>query len=226
MNKPIIQSQNLKKSYRQGQVDIDVLRGINLSIEKGARIAIVGPSGSGKSSLLQLLGGLDLPSGGKVSIQGEDWQSLTEGQRCLRRNQHLGFIYQFHHLLPELSALENVCLPLWLAGYSKSDASLGARDILQDLGLGNRLTHKPGQLSGGERQRVAIARALVHQPGCVLADEPTGNLDQQTAYKIFDQMLLLNQHRQTALVVVTHDLNLAERMDKVLTLGDGYLQAK
>ena len=223
MSEVIIQCQQLKKSYQEGHNVIDVLQGINLSIAAGARIAIVGPSGSGKSSLLQLLGGLDTPTSGIVSIQGTDWQTLSESHRCAIRNKSLGFVYQFHHLLPEFSALENVAMPMLLAKTSKRDAFECARGILNDVGLGARLQHKPGQLSGGERQRVAIARALVHQPACVLADEPTGNLDHQTALKIFDVMLTLNQRYQTALVMVTHDLKLAERMDSVWSLYDGQL---
>lgn len=225
MNDVIIQCQQLKKSYQESQSVIDVLQGINLSIAAGARIAIVGPSGSGKSSLLQLLGGLDIPTSGTVSIQGTDWQTLSERQRCVIRNKSLGFVYQFHHLLPEFSALENVAMPMLLAKTSKRDAFESAREVLDHVGLGARLHHKPGQLSGGERQRVAIARALVHQPACVLADEPTGNLDHQTALKIFDVMLTLNQRYQTALVMVTHDLKLAKQMDRVWSLYDGQLHA-
>ncbi len=223
MNKSIISCRDLKKSYHDGHNVLHVLRGIDLTITRGMRIAIVGPSGSGKSSLLQLLGGLDVPSSGQVLIQGTDWQSLSEHRRCLLRNQQLGFVYQFHHLLPEFTALENVALPGLLANRSSDEALHRAQTILTEVGLGARLEHKPSQLSGGERQRVAIARALVQQPACVFADEPTGNLDQKTAAHIFDAMLDLNQRYQTALVVVTHDLNLAARMDKVLTLNSGQL---
>ena len=223
MNKSIISCRDLKKAYHDGHNVLHVLRGIDLTITRGMRIAIVGPSGSGKSSLLQLLGGLDVPSSGQVLIQGTDWQSLSEHRRCLLRNQQLGFVYQFHHLLPEFTALENVALPGLLANRSSDEALQRAQAILTEVGLGARLEHKPSQLSGGERQRVAIARALVQQPACVFADEPTGNLDQKTAAHIFDVMLDLNQRYQTALVVVTHDLNLAARMDKVLTLNSGQL---
>ncbi|MEI6095388.1 MAG: lipoprotein-releasing ABC transporter ATP-binding protein LolD [Gammaproteobacteria bacterium] len=223
MNKSIISCRDLKKAYHDGHNVLHVLRGIDLTITRGMRIAIVGPSGSGKSSLLQLLGGLDVPSSGQVLIQGTDWQSLSEHRRCLLRNQQLGFVYQFHHLLPEFTALENVALPGLLANRSSDEALHRAQTILTEVGLGARLEHKPSQLSGGERQRVAIARALVQQPACVFADEPTGNLDQKTAAHIFDAMLDLNQRYQTALVVVTHDLNLAARMDKVLTLNSGQL---
>ena len=223
MNKSIISCRDLKKAYHDGHNVLHVLRGIDLTITRGMRIAIVGPSGSGKSSLLQLLGGLDVPSSGQVLIQGTDWQSLSEHRRCLLRNQLLGFVYQFHHLLPEFTALENVALPGLLANRSSDEALHRAQTILTEVGLGARLEHKPSQLSGGERQRVAIARALVQQPACVFADEPTGNLDQKTAAHIFDVMLDLNQRYQTALVVVTHDLNLAARMDKVLTLNSGQL---
>ena len=223
MNKPIISCRDLKKAFHDGHNVLHVLRGIDLTIMRGMRVAIVGPSGSGKSSLLQLLGGLDVPSSGQVLIQGTDWQSLSEHRRCLLRNQQLGFVYQFHHLLPEFTALENVALPGLLAKRSSEEALQRAQAILTEVGLGARLEHKPSQLSGGERQRVAIARALVQQPACVFADEPTGNLDQKTAAHIFDVMLDLNQRYQTALVVVTHDLNLAARMDKVLTLNSGQL---
>ena len=223
MNKSIISCRDLKKAYHDGHNVLHVLRGIDLTITRGMRIAIVGPSGSGKSSLLQLLGGLDVPSSGQVLIQGTDWQSLSEHRRCLLRNQQLGFVYQFHHLLPEFTALENVALPGLLANRSSDEALHRAQTILTEVGLGARLEHKPSQLSGGERQRVAIARALVQQPACVFADEPTGNLDQKTSAHIFDVMLDLNQRYQTALVVVTHDLNLAARMDKVLTLNSGQL---
>lgn len=223
MNDSIISCSNLKKNYHDGHNTLHVLRGIDLTITPGMRIAIVGPSGSGKSSLLQLLGGLDVPSSGKVLIQGTDWQSLSEHRRCLLRNQQLGFVYQFHHLLPEFTALENVALPVLLANRPVEEAVKRAKTILTEVGLSERLEHKPSQLSGGERQRVAIARALVQQPACVFADEPTGNLDQQTAAHIFDVMLDLNLRYQTALVVVTHDLNLAGRMDKVLTLNSGEL---
>lgn len=223
MNNGIITCQNLSKSYQEGDSAIDVLKEINLNIRSGERIAIVGPSGSGKSTLLHLLGGLDKPSQGKILINGMDWHLLSEKKRCQSRNQHLGFVYQFHHLLPEFSALENVAMPLLLGLKSISAAEKKAKSILEKVGLAHRLTHKPAQLSGGERQRVAIARALVHEPQCVLADEPTGNLDHATAIKIFDLMLNLNEHLNTALIIVTHDLELANRMDRTLTIQDGLL---
>ena len=223
MNKPIISCHDLKKAYHDGHNVLHVLRGIDLTITRGMRVAIVGPSGSGKSSLLQLLGGLDVPSSGQVLIQGTDWQSLSEHRRCLLRNQQLGFVYQFHHLLPEFTALENVALPGLLAKRSAEEALQRAQTILTEVGLGARLDHKPSQLSGGERQRVAIARALVQQPACVFADEPTGNLDQTTAIRIFDLMLDLNIQLKTALVIVTHDMRLAQRMDRAINLQEGNL---
>lgn len=224
MNKPVIfDCVNLYKSYHDGTDSVDVLKGVNLKIEQGDRIAIVGPSGSGKSTLLHLLGGLDKPNDGQIMVQGLDWNKLSEKQRCQLRNQRLGFVYQFHHLLPEFSALENVAMPLVLANLSIVEAQKQATDVLQAVGLSHRLSHKPAQLSGGERQRVAIARALVHQPSCVLADEPTGNLDQATATKVFDLMLTLNQELNMALIIVTHDKSLAERMDKILTIQNGVL---
>lgn len=223
MNKLIFDCQHLSKSYYDGTDTVSVLNDIELAIHQGDRIAIVGPSGSGKSTLLHLLGGLDKPSGGSIEINGINWQKLSEKKRCQIRNQYLGFIYQFHHLLPEFTALENVAMPLLLADKPISEAREQAMDLLDKVGLANRVTHKPGQLSGGERQRVAIARALVSQPACVLADEPTGNLDQATATKIFDRLLHLNEQFNTALVIVTHDRQLAARMDKTYTIKDGGL---
>ncbi|KTD40893.1 lipoprotein-releasing ABC transporter ATP-binding protein LolD [Legionella parisiensis] len=223
MNDIILNAKKLCKSYNDGTSKVDVLRGINLSIAQGERLAIIGPSGSGKSTLLHLLGGLDKPTSGEVWIKDVNWQKINEKQRCKLRNQGLGFIYQFHHLLPEFTALENVCMPLLLANISVKAAEAEANKMLDDVGLKERKTHKPAQLSGGERQRVAIARALVHQPYCVLADEPTGNLDQTTATKVFDLMLELNRKMSTALVIVTHDHQLAKQMDRVLVLGEGVL---
>ena len=223
MSNTILRSQQLSKVYTDGSSVINVLKDINLSIAKGDRVAIIGPSGSGKSTLLHLFGGLDKPSNGQVSINEVDWQKMNEKQRCQLRNQNLGFVYQFHHLLPEFSALENVALPLLLSGMAVVDAQLKAGAILEQVGLKERIQHKPAQLSGGERQRVAIARALVHQPKCVLADEPTGNLDQSTAHKVFDLMLDLNKKMHTALVIVTHDVEIANRMDKVFVLHEGSL---
>ncbi|HHF7375295.1 lipoprotein-releasing ABC transporter ATP-binding protein LolD [Legionella bozemanae] len=223
MSDVILNAEKLCKSYNDGTSKVEVLRGIDLSIAQGERLAIIGPSGSGKSTLLHLLGGLDKPTSGDVCIKDVNWQKINEKQRCKLRNQGLGFIYQFHHLLPEFTALENVCMPLLLANISVKDAEAEASKMLDDVGLKERKTHKPAQLSGGERQRVAIARALVHQPYCVLADEPTGNLDQTTATKVFDLMLELNRKMNTALVIVTHDQQLANQMDRVLVLGEGTL---
>lgn len=223
MSNPIINCHNLTKSYHDGNHVVDVIKEINFSITKGDSVAIVGPSGSGKSTLLHLLGGLDKPSAGQVLMQGIDWQTLTEKKRCQLRNQQLGFIYQFHHLLPEFSAIENVAMPLLLAGMSVVVAKERAQAILNEVGLSHRILHKPAQLSGGERQRVAIARALVHQPQCVFADEPTGNLDHATALKVFELMLNLNTQLNTALVIVTHDMQLANRMDKVINLQEAQL---
>lgn len=193
MNDIILTSQKLYKSYHDGTSTVDVLKGVDLAITKGDRIAIIGPSGSGKSTLLHLLGGLDKPTSGLITLGNVNWQKINEKQRCQLRNQQLGFVYQFHHLLPEFTALENVMMPLLLAGMAVKDAEEKAINMLEQVGLKPRLTHKPAQLSGGERQRVAIARALVHQPHCVLADEPTGNLDEATASKVFDLMLELNK---------------------------------
>jgi lipoprotein-releasing system ATP-binding protein len=223
MNEAIVTCQQVRKAYHDGNLSVDVLHGIHLTVEPGERVAIVGPSGSGKSTLLHLLGGLDKPSSGHIFLKDKDWQTLNEKTRCQFRNKHLGFIYQFHHLLPEFSALENVAMPLLLGHMAVKPALSMASEILTQVGLQARLDHRPAQLSGGERQRVAIARALVHKPACVLADEPTGNLDQTTAAKVFDLMLDLNTQLQTALIVVTHDLSLANRMDRIMTLQDGGL---
>ncbi|CDZ78758.1 Lipoprotein-releasing system ATP-binding protein LolD [Legionella massiliensis] len=223
MSEFIFNCQNVGKTYHDGTESVEVLKSIDLTIKPGERIAIVGPSGSGKSTLLHLLGGLDNPSTGQLFMQGTNWQALSEKQRCKLRNRELGFVYQFHHLLPEFSALENVSMPLLLADKTVVEAEVQAEQILAQVGLAHRLKHKPSQLSGGERQRVAIARALVHQPSCVLADEPTGNLDNATASKVFDLMLGLNENLNTALIIVTHDQHLAARMDKVLTIQDGFL---
>lgn len=223
MSESIVRCQQLVKSYHDGQNVVQVLKGFDFNIQPGERIAIIGRSGSGKSTLLHLLGGLDVPNSGQVFIQGTDWQSLREKQRCQVRNKQLGFVYQFHHLLPEFSALENVAMPLLLAGMKSREATLKSQNILDLVGLTSRISHKPAQLSGGERQRVAIARALVHQPSCILADEPTGNLDTGTAALVFDFMLKLNSQFNTALIVVTHDKDLAKRMDRVMILHEGVL---
>ncbi|RUR20350.1 lipoprotein-releasing ABC transporter ATP-binding protein LolD [Legionella sp. km535] len=226
MNDSILYSQKLVKSYNDGASRVDVLKGIDLRIAKGDSVAIIGPSGSGKSTLLHLLGGLDKPTSGSVSINDVNWQKISEKQRCQLRNQRLGFVYQFHHLLPEFTALENVAMPLLIAGMQVKQAEQKASDMLDHVGLKPRMEHKPAQLSGGERQRVAIARALVHQPHCVLADEPTGNLDQATATKVFDLMLDLNKQMKTALVIVTHDQQIAKRMDRIMILHEGTLSVQ
>ncbi len=223
MNDVIVNCSGLSKSYHDGSTSIDVLKALDFTINQGDRVAIVGPSGSGKSTLLHLLGGLDKPTKGQVLVQGVDWQVLSEKERCRLRNNQFGFVYQFHHLLPEFTALENVAMPLLIAGASVNEATERARMTLAGVGLTSRAHHKPSQLSGGERQRVAIGRALVHEPRCVFADEPTGNLDQTTATRVFDLMMNLNTQLKTALVIVTHDRQLADRMDTVLTLQEGGL---
>jgi len=220
-DKKIISCQNISKRFKEGKLDVEVLRGITLDIHAGEKVAIVGSSGSGKSTLLHILGGLDLPSEGNVQILNQDIAKLSDTERGVLRNKFLGFIYQFHHLLPEFTALENVAMPLLIGGAKVADATEQASEILDKVGLGKRLDHKPGQLSGGERQRAAIARALVTRPQAVLADEPTGNLDHKTAMHIFDLMQGLNQEMQTAFVIVTHDMQLAEKMDKIYNLIDG-----
>lgn len=225
-NKTIISCQNLSKRFKEGKLDVEVLKGVSLTIEAGEKIAIVGSSGSGKSTLLHILGGLDLPSEGTVHILDKNIAELSDNERGLLRNQSLGFIYQFHHLLPEFTALENVAMPLLIGSLSVADASAQASEILTKVGLGERLNHKPGQLSGGERQRAAIARALVTKPQAVLADEPTGNLDHKTALQIFELMQELNQELQTAFIIVTHDMQLAEKMDKIYSLVDGKLSVE
>ncbi|STX28314.1 outer membrane-specific lipoprotein transporter subunit; ATP-binding component of ABC superfamily [Legionella beliardensis] len=223
MSKSILNCVNLSKTYHDGVNKVEVLKKVNLTINQGDRLAIIGPSGSGKSTLLHLLGGLDNPTSGQILMQDIAWQELSEKQRCKLRNKQLGFIYQFHHLLPEFTAVENVAMSLLLGNAAIPNAREQATAILNDVGLDHRLDHKPAQLSGGERQRVAIARALVHKPFCVLADEPTGNLDQATASKVFELMLSLNKNLNTALVIVTHDQQLAAKMDKILTIKDGIL---
>ncbi|MEZ5536193.1 MAG: lipoprotein-releasing ABC transporter ATP-binding protein LolD [Thiolinea sp.] len=222
---PVIQCQQLGKRFREGQLDVSVLSHIDLTVNAGDKIAIVGSSGSGKSTLLHLLGGLDLPTTGHVEVMGQRMDQLSDTARGQLRNQSLGFIYQFHHLLPEFSALENVAMPLLIRGVSVTEATEQAETMLGKVGLAKRLDHKPGQLSGGERQRAAIARALVTRPHAVLADEPTGNLDQHTAEQVFELMQGLNDELRTAFVVVTHDLVLARRMDKAFQLLDGDLRA-
>ena len=220
---PVLQCLHLAKSFTEANSHLEVLTDVNLTVNSGDRIAIVGVSGSGKTTLLQLLGGLDSPTKGSVSIAGKNVSRLSEKARGELRNESLGFVYQFHHLLPEFSALENVAMPLLIRRMPIQQARQAAQEMLQRVGLGHRLTHRPAQLSGGERQRAAIARALVTRPKVVLADEPTGNLDGANAQHIFELMLELNQELHTALVIVTHAMELASKMQRVLTLRDGRL---
>jgi lipoprotein-releasing system ATP-binding protein len=226
MNAPVLQAVDLSQTFSDGSLSVEVLKAINFEVMAGEQIAIVGTSGSGKSTLLHLLGGLSKPTRGEVWVDGQNISTLSAKEQGILRNHALGFVYQFHHLLPEFSALENVAMPLLIRGTDRSEAEDRAAKLLEQTGLGHRLEHKPGELSGGERQRAAVARALVTQPKCVLADEPTGNLDHQTADHMHGLMAELNQQYGTALVVVTHDRKLAARMVRQLRLVDGELVAE
>lgn len=223
MSDLLLETKSLSKHFSEGELRVDVLKGIDFSINKNESVAIIGASGSGKSTLLHLLGGLDIPDEGEIVINGEDISKLNDEQRGEMRNKHLGFIYQFHHLLPEFSALENVAMPLLIRRSNEKEAFDKANALLEKVGLAERVQHRPGELSGGERQRAAIARALVTEPACILADEPTGNLDEKTADQVFELILELNQNLGTSLIMVTHNLELSKRVDRVVELKEGVL---
>lgn len=225
MTEPVLECRNVVREFREGTSSLQVLRGVNLAIMPAERVAIIGASGSGKTTLLQIMGGLDEPTQGGVLINGAAMHGTTEAAKGELRNRYVGFVYQFHHLLPEFTAEENVAMPLLIRREPKPVAFAAARELLERVGLGERLNHKPGELSGGERQRAAVARALITRPQLVLADEPTGNLDSGNGEHVLGLMLELNQELQTSLVIVTHDHSIAERMDRVLVLEDGVLKA-
>ena len=220
----VLAAEGLGKTYAEGKLHTPVFDGLDFAVRAGETVAILGASGAGKSTLLHLLGGLDIPSAGEVYVSGQKMSALSNAARGTLRNRALGFVYQFHHLLPEFTALENVMLPALLNGASDKDADARARGLLESVGLGHRLGHKPGELSGGERQRAAVARALVNKPACVLGDEPTGNLDERTAATVFELMLELNRAQHTSLVLVTHDRRLARKLDRVMELHQGKLR--
>ena len=225
MSDPVLQCRGLAKRFTEGGLDVPVLQGVALQVQAGDTLAVVGPSGAGKSTLLHLLGGLDAPSAGHVLLMGRDLASLSAAEQGVWRNRHLGFVYQFHHLLPEFSALENVIIPQMIAGKSRQEATPRAVELLTRVGLAKRLDHRPGKLSGGEQQRVAIARALANEPKLILADEPTGNLDHHTAEDVFAMLRALVHDFGVAALIATHNLEIAARMDRVVTLRDGELVA-
>ena len=224
MTEPVLQCRDVVREFREGGSLLRVLRGVNLAVQPAERVAIIGSSGSGKTTLLQIMGGLDEATSGEVLVHGQPMHGTSEAAKGALRNRYIGFVYQFHHLLPEFTAEENVAMPLLIRRETKTDALQAARELLERVGLGERLLHKPGELSGGERQRAAVARALITRPQLVLADEPTGNLDAGNGEHVLGLMLELNQELRTSLVIVTHDHGIAERMDRILVLEDGVLK--